>query len=437
MRILIVGHGGREHAITEAIANSSWHPDMYAWMSYPNPGIASHCSEYAKGSMRDQMQIADYAWEKRVDLVVAGPEEPLIYGVADELARRGIPCVGPRQQLAKLEGDKSFFRQMAGKYLPEANARFYKCKTGQEIEQALTELGDVAIKPLGLTSGKGVRVMGKQLPDLAAGYAYASQLLQQDGAVLVEERLVGEEFSQMVFTDGISIHPMPLVQDAKYAFEGDCGPMTGGMGAYSMPDHLLPFISSEARWEAIEMLGRLLTGVQDELQLRYHGCLYGQFIMTQNGPRIVEVNVRLGDPEAINVMANLVTDAVDVFVGIVSGLQEKVEFKAQATICKYLVPVSYPEKPVEEICVRLNPHIFEEEHTQIILAGAEKDNDMYCATGSRFAAVLAIRDSLAEAERAVEKTIQRLELKGMRHRSDIGKEATILAKQAFMRNLVG
>ena len=436
MRVLIVGQGGREHAITEAIASSAQRPEIYAWMSYPNPGIASHCRDYATGSMRDRTGIADYAWAKRVDLVVIGPEEPLIYGLADELNRRAVPCVGPRKALARLEGDKAFFRRMAGKQIPDANPRFFTCKTAGQIKKAFREMDELVVKPLGLTSGKGVKVLGKQLPDRTSAQDYAAQLLLQDGAVLIEERLIGEEFSQMVFTDGISIHPMPMVQDAKYAYEGDSGPMTGGMGAYSMPDHGLPFISSNTRAEAIQILGRLLTGVQDEYQQRYHGILYGQFILTRDGPRIVEVNVRLGDPEAINVMPILETDLLEVFIGIVSGSLRRIDYKRQATVCKYLVPEGYPEKSSRQIQARMDARVFEEEQTRLILAGAEKHDDYYQPTGSRFAAILAVRDSLFDAEAAVERTIQRLRLEGLRHRSDIAKAEAIQAKQVFISNLM-
>jgi len=437
MRILIVGHAGREHAITKAVAASKDNPEIYAWMTSVNPGIVEHCREFAQGSMRDRNGIADYAWEKRVDLVIVGPEEPLTYGAADALQERGIPHAGPPQKLAKLEGDKAFFRTMANKYIPDANARFFTCKTDHEISAALSDLGDAVVKPLGLTSGKGVKVMGTQLPDIAAAHAYASQLLQQDGTVLLEERLVGEEFSQMVFTDGVSVYPLPLCQDAKYAYDGDTGPMTGGMGAYSMPDHLLPFISARAQIEAIGVIERLLAGVQDEFQLRYHGVLYGQFILTRNGPKMVEVNVRLGDPEAINVMLNLASDAVEVFSGVASNLKEKVAFKRQATICKYLVPKSYPEKASGEIMVHFDQRVFDEEKTQLIVAGAEKVGELYRATGSRFTAVYAERDSLSEAEAAVERTISKLALKGLRHRSDIAKPETIQKKIASMRELMG
>jgi phosphoribosylamine--glycine ligase len=427
MRILLVGQGGREHAIADALARSSQKFELNAFMSTKNPGIVNLCKEYSLGIMSDVGKIADYAWNRRVDLVIIGPEEPLIHGLADELYRRAIPCVGPRQRLAQLEGNKSFLRQVASKYIPEANPQYMTCTTPKDIKHALQELGEVAVKPLGLTSGKGVKVMGAQLPSPKAAEEYALELLRRDKAVLLEERLSGEEFSQMIFTDGLTIAPMPLVQDAKYALEGDSGLMTGGMGAYSMADHGLSFVGQEARNKGILLLQKLLDGVQGENNERYHGVLYGQFMMTSRGPVIIEVNVRLGDPEAINVMSILSTDPLDVFQGAAYGLPDKIDFQAKATVCKYLVPESYPEKQGKKICIRINPDVFTENGTKLIFAGVEKDGDVYCSTGSRFAAVLAIRENLIEADEAIERTFEMIETTGLRHRKDIcrGKELNL------------
>ena len=223
----------------------------------------------------------------------------------------------------------------------------------------------------------------------------------------------------MIFTDGLRVLPMPLVQDAKYAREGDTGPMTGGMGAYSMPDHGLPFVGPEMRAKAIALIEKLLDGVQGEYNERYHGILYGQFMMTARGPVIIEVNVRLGDPEALNVMSILATDPLEVFQGAACGLPERIDFEARATVCKYLVPEGYPEKSVRNVRVCLDPAVFDRNGTTLIVAGAKKQGDCYTSTGSRFAAVLAVRDDLLEADEAVERTIGSLETTGLRYRKDI------------------
>lgn len=436
MRILMVGSGGREHAILRALSRSASAPELYAWMSSPNPGILGLVQGYRSGSLRDAQLIGDYAWELRADLVVAGPEEPLMYGLADEMSRRGIPCVGPRLALARMEGDKTFLRALAERYAPEANPRHRICSSRAEARLAIRELGSVAVKPLGLTSGKGVRVMGAQLPTPQAAEAYAASVIERDTRVLLEERLEGEEFSQMVFTDGVRVVPMPLVQDAKYAYEGDTGLMTGGMGAYSEADHLLPFVPAQARQQAVGIIEKLLQGTQDELGVRYHGFLYGQFMLTRSGPVLVEVNVRLGDPEAINVMAVLKSNPAEVFAGMATGLPSSVEFTAQATVCKYLVPQAYPEPSQGDAWACFDPTILQAEGTVVIFAGARPDGALTRPTGSRFAAILAVRHQREAAEAAVERTLERLEMTGLRWRRDIATNELVKRRIDHMQEVL-
>ena len=436
MRILIIGQGGREHSIVKALARSAHKPKLLAFMSSINPGIMPLCQEYTLGKLKDIQAITAYALDKKCDLVVIGPEEPLIYGLADELTMRGIPCVGPQKKLAELEGSKLVLRAIVEKYIPEANPGFRECVSPDQVTDAIKELGIVTVKPLGLTSGKGVKVMGSQLPTVDDAIVYANQILEQDGQVLLEELMEGEEFSQMVFSDGVRVKAMPLVQDAKFAYEGDTGPMTGGMGSYTMPDQMLPFMSLEARKIAIAYVERLLACVQEEYSLRYHGILYGQFMLTRSGPKFVEVNVRLGDPEAINVMTLLKTDPLEVFQGMACGLPERIEFLPQASVCKYLVPQGYPEHPRKDIKVKFDDNILKRAGVEIIYAGAEAQGEYCRPTGSRFAAVLAVRDQLSAAESAVEEAIRRLGLDSLYHRKDIATASTIEKKIRHMKSIM-
>ena len=167
MKILVVGNGGREHAITMALSRSKTRCELNAYMAVTNPAIAALCSKTQLGSMKTPEAIADFAWQNRVDLAIVGPEEPLVHGAADALHRKGIPTIGPRQELARLEGDKTFLRAVVARWAPEANPGFAVCHSAEEVRTALADLGDVAVKPLGLTSGKGVRVMGIQLATAA------------------------------------------------------------------------------------------------------------------------------------------------------------------------------------------------------------------------------------------------------------------------------
>lgn len=436
MKIMVVGSGGREHAITKALARSPQKPVLHAFMSNLNPGMMALCESTTPGKMKDVPAICADALTKKVDLVVIGPEEPLMHGLADELTRRGIPCVGPQKKLAEMEGNKLVLRSIVDKYFPEANPDYRLCRSAAEVASALHELGRVAVKPLGLTSGKGVRVMGTQLPTAADAEAYANQIIENNGEVLLEELLEGEEFSQMVFTDGVRVVPMPLAQDAKFAFEGDTGLMTGGMGSYTMADHRMPFVSAEARQQACQYVEKLIASVEQEYGMRYHGVLYGQFMLTRKGPRFVEVNVRYGDPESINVLSVLKTDAVDVFTGMVCGLPEKIEFERKASVCKYLVPEGYPENPRKDVVVRFDQRVVDQAGVDVIYAGAEPQGDACRATGSRFAAVLAVRDELAAAENAVENAITQLGLSGVYHRRDIATAELIQKRTAHMRRVL-
>lgn len=433
MRIMVVGQGGREHAIVMALAGSAVAPEIIAYSSSVNPGIAQCCSKVLPGSMKDAAAIAAAAWNEKVDLVVIGPEEPLMHGVIDELARKGIPAFGPTRALANLEGDKTLLRKIIAQAVPEANPVYRTCVTPEEVKRIVYSLPEVVVKPLGLTGGKGVKVGGKQLADQAEAEAYALEVLEKDGKVLLEERLDGEEYSQMAFSDGLRLVPMPLAQDAKYAYENDEGLMTGGMGSYTQADQLLPFVTESQREKSFEILQKVVSAAQEVFGQRYHGVIYGQFMLTAAGPKLVETNARFGDPEAINVVSLLKTDPVDAFMGVVNGLPKKVEFERSASVCKYLVPQGYPERKPDPVQVKVDAKVLEEEGTRMVYAGAEVAGDMVRATGSRFAAVLAVRPSVEEAEQAVERTLERLQLKGLRYRKDVATAGLLQKRVDHMK----
>lgn len=346
MKILLVGHGAREHAIAVALSKSPQAPEIFAYMSVPNPGIVNLAVDWENGRLEDVERLKRYASRVQPDLVIFGPEVPLAAGAVDELEAKGFSCVGPRKLLAMLESDKAFMRQFLAKYIGKGSPKWFVFTDLPSVEKFIRNTPNVVMKPVGLTGGKGVRVVEKHFSTLEEALKYADFVLKKDGRILVEERLSGNEFSLMVFTDGRKCLAMPLVQDYKYAYEGDTGPMTGGMGAYSCADHLLPFITKTDYENAFDLVCQTVEELSTIFKIPYRGILYGQFIQTSVGPKLIEFNVRFGDPEAINVLSILNSDIVEVFSSIANGdLVENVEFLNQATVCKYLVPKGYPDAP--------------------------------------------------------------------------------------------
>jgi phosphoribosylamine--glycine ligase len=339
MKILVVGGGGREHAIAGALSGST----VCSVMSRRNPGIDRISARVLIARETDVRCVADFAAAQGIDYAIIGPEAPLEAGIADALETKGIPCVGPTRLAARLETDKAFCREMMMRHgiagCPQYRV-FHKVAEAADFVASSDE--DLAIKPIGLTGGKGVRIMGEHL-DRKGAVEYIRGL---SGGVVLEERLVGEEFTLQAFVDGSHLVPMPLVQDHKRAYEGDLGPNTGGMGSYSMPDHTLPFVTDGERARALAIM-KDVVAVMDSEGHPYRGILYGQFMNTRDGPAVIEFNARFGDPEAMNVIPLLKTDLSEVIAMIAEGSLRApaVRWRHAATVCKYLVPEGYPEKP--------------------------------------------------------------------------------------------
>lgn len=407
MKVLLVGHGAREHAIAAALSRSPQDPRIFAYMATPNPGILRLAEDWTEGPLTDIATLAGYARRVRPDFVIFGPETPLAAGAVDALEEKGFPCVGPRLALARLEADKAFMRDFMGRYLGRGYPRWWVFHDLASLEEHLNAHPASVIKPVGLTGGKGVRVMGKQLAGLEEALEYARFLLERDGKVLVEERLEGEEFSLMVFTDGKHCVPMPLVQDYKYAREGDTGPMTGGMGSYSCADHLLPFVSQDDFETALGIVEETIRKLNAVTGVPYRGVLYGQFIQTADGPKVIEFNVRFGDPEAMNVLSLLLTDPLEVFASVAAGdLVRKIEFAHEATVCKYLVPKGYPEAPEVGVEFALPLRELAAAGAEVYFASVEEVNGKYRTTASRSVALLARAGTPHEAKRILDDILE-------------------------------
>jgi phosphoribosylamine---glycine ligase len=419
----VIGKDGRTSAICRHLQQSDATVVRLPWTSgAPDAAIAA---------------VLEQIDAHRIDLVVVGPEDPLAAGVADALHRRGIPCVGPRQAAARLETSKAFTRELLRKFEIPGNPRYRVFRTLDGTGEFLRELGEYVIKPDGLTGGKGVKVSGDHLSSLADGQAYCEELLQHGSdAVVIEERLDGEEFSLMSFCDGTSLVDMPVVQDHKRAFDGDRGPNTGGMGSYSCSDHSLPFLSADDVRQASEINRAVARAVREETGVEYKGVLYGGFMRTANGIRLIEYNARFGDPEALNIFSVLRTPFGRICRAIVEGTlgSLSVEFAPLATVCKYIVPQGYPADPVRNASVdprELGP---ESDDLKIYPAAIEERDGRWMLTGSRAIGFVGIHHDIAEAARIAEEAAAAV--KGpVYHRTDIGSEPLIAQRIRHIETL--
>ncbi len=421
MKVLLIGSGGREHVIAETIARSKQRPDLYAVMSRKNPGTARLCRDFLIAN-EDVESVIPYARSKGIDLAVIGPEAPLDLGLADALEDDGIPCLGPRYAPAQIELDKAWARIFMRKHHINGCPVFEVIEEG-DVDGAhavIERLGDVAVKPAGLTGGKGVRVMGDHFSDIEGAKSYASELLSA-GKVVIEENLKGEEFTVQALTDGETLAFAPAVQDHKRAYDGDRGPNTGGMGSYSDAGDILPFMRKQDYEDAKEIMRDTIKNLKKDAGV-YKGVLYGQFMLTAKGVKVIEFNARFGDPEVMNVLPLLRTDFVDILSAIADETLSdiNVEFERLATVCKYLVPAGYPENPVKDAVVEIG-----DTGDALLFYSSvyEKEGKVY-TTGSRAIAVLGIAQTIEDAEKIASSGLSGID-GDLRARSDIGTAALI------------
>ena len=433
MNVLVVGGGGREHAIAAAIAQSRKDPVIFAVMAKKNPGISRLCQDFLLEKETDVKKIVDYATANNIDLAFIGPEAPLAAGLADALEDIGIGVVGPRKAVAQIEFDKAWARNFMRKHGIEGCPVFEVFTEKGPMFDFIAKLGNVAIKPAGLTGGKGVKVMGDQLPSVKDAQEYAAQLLGS-GSVVVEENLVGEEFTLQAFVDGEHLAFSPTVQDHKRAFENDLGPNTGGMGAYTDAGEILPFLRAEDVDQAKRIMQHTVKGLYTETGVKYKGVLYGQFMVTKNGPRVIEFNARFGDPEAMNVLPLLETDIVDVMSAVVGGTLDKlaVKFSKKATVCKYAVPAGYPDNPSKDKEVSVG----DIGDALVFYASVYEENNKIYTTGSRAIAVVGIADSIAKAEKKTQEALDKI-IGDLHSRRDIGTTSLIQKRIDHMNKIRG
>jgi len=415
MNVLVVGGGGREHALVWKIGRSPKVENVYC--APGNPGMR----DATQVDLADIEQLAQFAQDKHVGLTVVGPEAPLCEGIVDLFRGRGLRIFGPDREAAQLEGSKSFAKDFMLKYgIPTAEAAAFTAE--QPALDYLKGLGaPVVVKADGLAAGKGVVVAQSEAEAVEAVKACFDGAFGEAGAkVLVEQCLVGEEASILALTDGMTIVPLVSSQDHKRVGEGDTGPNTGGMGAYSPA----PVVTEEL-WERInaEVLDRFLEGCQQE-GLDYRGVIYAGIMVEDGVPKVLEFNVRFGDPETQAVLVRLDSDLVEAMEAVVDKRLADTEMRwsDEAAVCVVMASGGYPGAYPKGRVIR-GAEAAEATGATVFHAGTKMQDDQFVTAGGRVLGVTArgvgIRDAVTNAYRAVEC----IEWDGAYYRRDIAHRA--------------
>ncbi|WP_347353084.1 phosphoribosylamine--glycine ligase [Intrasporangium sp.] len=417
MKVLVLGSGAREHALVKAVAAD---PEVEAVIAGPgNPGIdaTAFCVPV---DILDGAAVAALAAQHAVDLVVIGPEAPLVAGVADVCRSAGFPVVGPSAAAARLEGSKSFAKEvMAAAEVPTAFARV--CTTLDEVAAALDALGAPhVVKDDGLAAGKGVVVTDSRDEALA----HARTCLAKDGGcVVIEEFLDGPEVSLFCLSDGTSVVPLQPAQDFKRVGDGDAGPNTGGMGAYSPLDWAPATLMSD-------VVERIAQPTVDEMRRRgtpFVGILYVGLALTSRGPKVVEFNARLGDPDGQAVLARLETPFAQLLhAAATGGLADfpDLRWSSDAAVVVVVAASGYPVAPRTGDRITGIDAAAEVPGVVVLHAGTRRDeHGVLRSAGGRVLDVVATGNDLAKARSAAYRAVELVELEGSHHRTDIALKA--------------
>ena len=415
MIVLVVGSGAREHALVRALRRDPQVNDVH--VAPGNAGIAQDARAHPVDPL-DGEAVAELAASLGADLVVIGPEAPLVAGVADAVRARGIACFGPSAAAARLEGSKAFAKEvMAAAGVP--TARPVVCATLAEVEAGLADLGaPYVVKDDGLAAGQGVVVTH----DRAAALDHARACLDAGSQVVLEEYLDGPEVSLFAITDGVTVVPLRPAQDFKRALDGDAGPNTGGMGSYSP----LPWAPETL---VDETMRTVLQPTVDEMRRRgtpFAGLLYAGLALTSKGLRVVEFNARFGDPETQVVLARLDSSLADLLLGAATGTLANApapRWSDDAAVCVVIAAEGYPESPVTGGVMTGLAGADAIEGVDVLHAGTRVEGVDIVASGGRVLSVVGRGATLAEARERAYAAVALIDLPGAHHRSDIAARA--------------
>jgi phosphoribosylamine---glycine ligase len=352
VRTLIVGHGGRESALAADMAR---HSRLHAFVGHENPSIVHHAAasggDHVLGDVCDPQAVAAFARAREVDIAMVSADEPLAAGVVDALLAQGTPAVGPTAAGAEIEWNKAFARSVLADVAPEASPALQVVHSPQEVAAAIASFGStpVAVKPSGLTGGKGVKVMGPHLADHDQAGEYALELLERcrpGESVLIEEKVLGAEFTIQAISDGRTVVFPPSTYDYPFRYDGDEGPGTGGMGSLSMAGSTLPFMTPAHYEQACSIVERVIARLAQQGR-HFTGVMNSGFFATADGVKVIEFNARFGDPECMNIMSLFDGSWPEVMERIVatSLTAADVPLRDEASVVLYLVSPDYALRP--------------------------------------------------------------------------------------------
>ena len=420
MNVLVLGSGGREHALAWAIAKS---PRLDSLFVAPGNGGTATIAKNVPLDMNDADAVIGFARSENIDLVVVGPEAPLVAGVADAIRAAGIAVFGPGAQGARLEGSKSFSKEfMLAHGLP--TARYKKCTSQDEAMDYLHEVGaPIVVKADGLAAGKGV-VVAEDMEEAeeAVRDCFAGDFGEAGSVVVIEEMLEGPECSMLAFLSEGKALAMPCAQDHKRAFDGDLGPNTGGMGVYSP----VPCVTPELEAAMQEIMQNAAAATAKEFDDAYTGVLYGGFMLTAEGPKLLEVNARFGDPETQVIMPRLESDALEAFYMVATGKLDALDLRwtDQVAVCVVLASDGYPGS-YEKGKVILGIEEAEElDGVTVFHAGtAFNQDDELVTNGGRVLNVVALADTFEDARELAYEACDKINFEGKQYRHDIALRA--------------
>lgn len=441
MRVLVIGGGAREHVMCEAVCRGG--ATLFSVMNNLNPGIKKIATDYILQNECQVDRIGEYAQKKDIDLLLVGPEAPLEAGIVDTLQKEGIAAASPTKKAAEIETNKEYMRSLMKKKGIFGSLKNQIFTDPQKALRYMETLeGKAVIKPVGLTGGKGVKVVGDHFQSSEEAYDLITEILTKKiggkNRVLIEEKLEGEEFTIQAFCDGLTILPVPAVQDHKRLLPQDKGPNTGGMGSYSQADGLLPFLDRNDYEEACTILQDIIEALAHDKR-PYQGAIYGQFMLTSDGPKVIEINARWGDPEAMNVLPLLKSNFVEICQSMQTGTlnKQKISFQRKATVCRYVVPQGYGTHPLTDKDIWVDEQKITQAGGKLFYASVNTHNDHVRTTTSRSLAIVGIAPTISEAEILCEHSLSHVSSDYIFIRQDIGTAPLIQKRIDHMKTIRG